>query len=44
MSNADYFVRVIRVISCFSFSKVTIFPVPHADILNLPVPHHVRCA
>ena len=31
-------------LNMFSAGKDTMFPLPRADIPNLPVPHHVRCA
>nr|DAR04012.1 MAG TPA: hypothetical protein [Bacteriophage sp.] len=41
---ANVFCVIPDIVLCFYVAKVTIFPVPHTDILNLPVPHHVRIA
>ena len=37
-------VNLINPVMAFIARKITMFFLPHADIPNLPVPHHVRMA
>ena len=37
-------VNLVNPVMAFIARKITMFFLPHTDILNLPAPHHVRCA
>ena len=39
-----YLVNLVHLVMAFLARKITMFFLPRADILNLPAPHHVRCA
>ena len=39
-----YLVNLVNLVMAFIVFKITMFFLPRADILNLPAPHHVRCA
>ena len=36
--------NLANLVMAFIARKITMFFLPRADILNLPAPHHVRCA
>ena len=36
--------NLVNLVMAFIARKITMFFLPRADMLNLPAPHHVRCA
>ena len=36
-----YLVNLVNPVMAFIARKITMFSLPHADMLNLPAPHHV---
>ena len=37
-----YLVNLVNLVMAFIARKITMFFLPHADMPNLPAPHHVR--